>query len=222
MPKKKRMTNKRTEYRRKTKAEHIATMPIETVSRLGGDEGIAKLRQYVRTLKTGYTRRVGQFKRHGVISYAQISLEESMTDQAKKRKIKDMNRNQLLMEFARYSKFFRDKTSTIAGINEVNLEQDKRIFGLDEKGKPLFRMTDKQRKEYWSLYDEFIHQNLEYISMYGSDRVQQAVAEAVYETGSVLDFTSIFKKASDKLKEQAQEEPRHGPNVYSGRGPTFQ
>lgn len=208
--------------KKKTKAEQVAAIPIEMISRLSGEEGMSKLRKYVQTLQTGYKRRVGQFKRRNVTSYAQISLEASMTEQAKRRKIKDMTRNQLLMEFARYSKFFRDKTSTIEGINEVNLDQDKRIFGTDTAGKPLFRMNDEERKRYWAAYDEFIHQNLDLVTMFGSDRIQQAIAEAIETAPKVLDFTDIFDRAIKNLHQRAQEEPRHGPNVYSGRGPTFQ
>lgn len=208
--------------KKKTKAEQVADIPIEIIARLGGESGIAQLRKYVQTLQTGYKRRVGQFKRHGLTSYAQISLEGSVSEPAKKRKVKDMTRNQLLMEFARYSKFFHDKTSTIEGIKEVNLEQDKRIFGTDEKGIAKGRMNEEDRKNFWSVYDEFIHQHSELISMYGSERVQQAISEVILEVADPLNFGEILNRATEKLSKWSREEPRHGPNVYSGRGPTFQ
>lgn len=145
-----------------------------------------------------------------------------MSEPAKKRKVKDMTRNQLLMEFARYSKFFHDKTSMIEGIKKVNLEQDKRIFGEDAKGNAKGRMNDEDRKNFWSVYDEFVNQHSELITMYGSERVQQAISEAILEGTDPNNFGEMLNKAAEKLSKQSQEEPRHGPNVYSGRGPTFQ
>lgn len=208
--------------KKKTKAEQIASIPIETISRLGGESGIAQLRKYVQTMQSGYKRRVGQFKRQGLTSYAQISLEGSMPESAKRRKVKDMTRNQLLMEFARYSKFFNDVTSTVEGIKTVNLEQDKRIFGVDEKGRAKSTMGDSERKSFWSLYDEFINQHAEMISQYGSNRVQTAISEVLLEGSDPKNFVEILSRAQEKLQQQVREEPRHGPNVYSGRGPTFQ
>lgn len=208
--------------KKKTKAEAIADIPIEQIARLKGEEGIGQLRQYVKSLQMGYKRRVGQFKRQGLTSYAQISLEASMSEPAKKRKVKNMTRNQLLMEFARYSKFFHDKTSTVEGIKEVNLEQDKRIFGQDSSGKAQGTMNDSDRKQFWSLYDEFVHQHAELITQYGSDRVQKAISETIQDGVDPHNFGEVLKRAEEKLKQQAQGEPRREPNVYSGRGPTFQ
>lgn len=233
---------KKPTVKKPTKAEKISKIPIEEIASLSGEEGMKKLRGYVSALQMGYKRRVGQFKRQNLSSYAQISLEASMSDAARKRKVSDMTRNQLLMEFARYSKFFNSVSSTVAGIKALNREQDARIFGVDEKGNPLNTMTKDERDLYWSVYDEFFNQETDVFSSYGSSRVQQAVAEvqnsgtdmsdkivAIIKTKSILtgiSFDTLWEiyqreKNGDRPVNLVYEDEKSTPNVYSGRGPTF-
>lgn len=203
-----------------TKAEQIAKIPIEDIVKLGGKEGRKQLEGYVRTLQSGYKRRVGSFVRQGLISYAQISLEASMP--LSSRQIKDMSRNQLILEIARYQKFFNDKTSSIKGIMEVNKEQDIRIFGSDKKGRPRKTMTQEERTQYWSLYDEFLNQNPNASSKYGSESVQQQIAEAMFSQQDSIgtNLVSFLDDVRERLSAKSQEENlRSVPNVYSGRGP---
>ena len=137
-----------------TRAEQISNMPIGQVIKLSGKEGRKKLESYIKSLRFGYKRRVQSFKKKGFISHAQIALEGTLPP-GKEVQLTKMTRNQLILEFARYSKFFQDVTSSEAGIKEVNRQQDIRIFGTDERGRPKRTMTDTERQKYWSLYEEY-------------------------------------------------------------------
>ena len=66
------------------------------------------------------------------------------------------NKAEANAELQRYAKFFRAKSSTVAGAREIMKKQDARIFGVDENGNPLDRMTRSQRENFWTLYDEFM------------------------------------------------------------------
>lgn len=201
---------------KKNKAQEIAEIPIEEIAKLSKEQLIP----YVKSLRYGYTRRVSSFKKKDLISHAQIAFEQSLTTK-KPVQLTKLSRNQLLMEFARYSKFFKDKTSSEEGIKEVNREQDIRIFGADEKGNPLMTMTTQQRMDYWSAYEEFKNQYPQYAGQPYSESVQQSLADAVFDSKS-QSFTDLLANAKKRL-EQKQEEVnlRSVPNVYSGRGTTF-
>lgn len=216
------MPKKKKSARKLTQAEKISRIPIEEVSKLGGSSGEAQLRKYVTTLMSGYKRRVQSFARKGLTSYAQISLESSIAIPS--RSPRDMTRNQLLMEFARYSKFFNDVTSTESGIKEVNREQDARIFGVDKRGMPRKTLTQEERIKFWNLYDEFLNQNPNADYRYGSESVQQALADMMLQgETNENNITLLLDSVAVKL-EQKQRESNVTilPNVYSGRGPTVQ
>lgn len=209
--------------RKLTQAEKIAKINIETVSQLSGEEGKKKLMYYVRTLRSGYKRRVQSFSRRNLISHAQIAFEGTVPKR-KQVQLTKMTRNQLILEFARYSKFFNDQTSTIEGIKEVNRQQDVRIFGADIKGKPRRTMTDQERVKYWSLYEEYLNQNPTSNSRYGSESVQQMLADALFDTSSIQgdNIVDFLDRVEMKLaQKQLDENLRSVPNVYSGRGNAF-
>lgn len=50
--------------------------------------------------------------------------------------------------------FFSWKSSTVKGWEAITKAQDIRLFGVDEKGAPLKRMSDEQRTKFWSAIDE--------------------------------------------------------------------
>lgn len=215
------MAKRKKTVKKMTQAEKISKIPIEEVAGMKGEE-IEKLRNYVSTLMSGYKRRVASFRRNDLVSFAQISFENSISNP--NRKIKDMNRNQLLMEFARYSKFFNDLTSTSEGIRQVNREQDARIFGVDKKGRPIKTMSTSERTRFWTLYDEFLNQNPNADSRYGSDSVQQTIAEMMIDgEADSQNISSLLDRVSENLElKQREANVNRLPNVYSGRGPTIQ
>lgn len=204
-----------------TKAEQISNMPMEQVMKLSGKEGRKKLESYVKSLKFGYKRRVQSFKKKGLVSHAQIALEGALPP-GKEVQLTKMTRNQLILEFARYSKFFQDATSSEEGIKEVNRQQDIRIFGADQKGRPKRTMTDAERQKYWTLYEEYQNQQPTANSRYGSESIQQMVAEALFDTDGTPgeNLVDFLDRVEERLAQKSREENlRSVPNVYSGRGP---
>lgn len=208
--------------RNQTKAEQIASIPIENITKMSGKDR-KTLEGYVITLRTGYKRRVQSFARKGLISHAQIALEGTIPDK-KPVQLTKMTRNQLILEFARYSKFFNDVTSSEAGIKKVNREQDIRIFGQDAKGRPRRTMTDQERQKFWSLFEEYENQNPSASSRYGSESIQQQIAEALFDTQSISgeNLVDFLDRVEQRLAQYYMEENLRGvPNVYSGRGTSF-
>lgn len=212
-----------------TKAEQISKIPAEQLALLKGEIGMKTLRNYARTLQAGYKRRVSSFKRNNKVSYAQLAFENNMPKLSKStRKIKDMTRNQLLLEIARYSHFFNSVTSTIKGIDLVNKEQDSRIFGTFANGKPLSTMSTDEREEYWRLYDNFMNANPMFNITGTSEQVQKVLASVMFKDSKfqgMLDAERIDylkKKLEDFRSEQEAEELKITGglgNVYSGKGP---
>lgn len=203
-----------------TKAEQIAKIPIEEVAKLSGEAGKKKLETYVSTMRQSYRRRVQSFRSNNQVSQAQISLERSLP--ARQVPLKDMSRNQLLLEFSRYSKFFNSETSTLSGIRKVNRAQDARIFGTNKRGVPLATMTPEQRERYWNLYEEFLNQKPLLSAPSYSTHVQQSIAEALFsDKVSPDNLVKFLDEVENKIMESLTTESMEDtPNVYSGRGIT--
>lgn len=206
---------------KKTKAQNIAEMPVNQIMKLQGDTGIETLRGYVRTLRSAYKRRVLSFRKKNLISHAQVALEGTIPT-GKQPKLNEMSRNKLLLEYFRYSKFFKDQTSSEKGIREVNRAQDIRIFGEDTRGMPKRKMTNDERLEFWNLYEEFRNQYPEWsISPYSDDE-QKVLAEAMFLTDGFNDLTLTQKLMRvHELLEKRLYEQNIGdvPNVFAGKGP---
>ncbi len=200
-----------------TKAEQIAHISPEKISKLSGPEGNATLRSYISTMRQGYVRRTRAFANRGLVSYAQIQFEKNQVQSTVP--LKSMNRTQLLLEYYKYQQFFRSQTSTIAGIKKIQREQDVRLFGQSKSGRPLKTMTKEQRELYWELYDEYLNQNPNMNSQVYSERVQQVIAQALF-----VDFenpdqrVSFFQNISNRMEERYIEENIGSvPNVHMGR-----
>lgn len=204
--------------RRKTKAELLADVPLETISKMTKPENIAQLRKDVATLRAGYRRRVGAFNRKGLKSYAQIAVENQIKH-TKNIPVSKMSSNQLLLEYARYAQFFHDVTSTERGIKRVNREQDARIFGVDSRGRPLRTMTQDEREAYWKLYDEFKKDHKEDFAKYQSGRVITALGEIDTSKGlDQPDLTEYFNKFKEHLQEKYEQRNRRNASaVQRGR-----
>lgn len=181
--------------KKKTKAEQIADISWDELVKLKAKspEDMKILRGYVNLLRQGYNRRIGEFKRKKIFSYA--------ADAAKRSKIKnvpvtqlvkgmkpDRARNTLLSEFAKYQQFFQSQTSTIEGINKVNAEQDERIFGENSQNDTTSAderrsMSTDERRTYWNVYEDFMESDSIVKTAYmTSERVQQMLAEAMFDS----------------------------------------
>lgn len=189
--------------KRLSKAEQIAQMPIEDIisSASGGNRTV--LEKYASTLKGGYTRRINQFSKAGVFSYAQEAYEKNGPAPDRKTPFKKMSYNQLVHEIARYQSFFNSQTSTISGINEINREQDARLFGVDENGNPLDTLTNEERTLMWSLYMEYRNQ---YKGKFGSNQQQRMLATMVKQGVENLDVPTILRRARDRLYYRSRRE----------------
>lgn len=223
-----------------TKAEQIAKMSPEMFSKIKNDEaGRQQLISYLRTLNSGYNRRISSFRRNHLVSHAEISFEASFAKSPRKELVvKNLTRNQLLLEIARYSKFFNDKTSSVAGIKEVNKEQDKRIFGTDKRGRPLKTMTAEERTLYWTIYDEFKNMFPEWRGQPYSESIQTLLADVMFEQDfegfkdlededytpfeSMTLMEKLIKLEKDMRERQTILNLEDVPNVLSGKGPRFQ
>ena len=173
--------------KKKTRAEETAEISWDELVKLKAKNptDMKKLKSYVNLLRQGYNRRIAEFNRKGIYSYA--------ADAAKKSKVKNVPvtqlvkgmsperaRNVLLSEFAKYQQFFQAETSSIEGIKKVNKEQDKRIFGNDTKKQA---MTDEERRAYWDLYEDFMESDTIGKTAYmTSERVQQMLADAMFDS----------------------------------------
>lgn len=203
-----------------SRAEKIAMKSIEDIVKLKGEEGHKQLISDVKALQFAYKRRVGAFKRKGLISHAQLALERE-TPQSKPVPLTEMSRTQLIYEFFKYAQFFQAETSTEAGIKRVNREQDIRIFGADARGNPKRTMTDEERTLYWDTYEEFKNQYPADInSVYSSEQIQQFIADAIY--GRKRKYTRVttymLRKIRKNLRQNKLEENMEDvPNVLSGR-----
>ena len=148
----------------------------------GTDAGVKELSRYVNILRRGLDIRKKQIEKAGEYSYALDKLKNSKLKNVpasqigKGRSLKD-RRNLLLQEIARYQAVFESETSTVEGIKAINREQDARIFGVDETGQPKGKMSNEERREFWSLYEEYEKFDPTFSSKYGSDTTQRVVAD---------------------------------------------
>lgn len=204
--------------RKKTKAEQIASIPIqEVIKRYGKNR--KELEKMLRTLRTGYNRRVSSFKRKDLISHAQIAFEKEGPPIKKPVQLTKMTYNQLIYEIARYSKFFTSQTSSEKGIKAVNKAQDIRLFGADNRGRPKHSMSTEERQRFWDLYEEFKNQNPSKFVNFGYNMIQQTIAD-IASRGNELttdNMMDLLNKLDDALEESYNELIMGDvPNVYSG------
>lgn len=242
---------------RKTITETIAEIPIEEVAKLttsGVD--MERLQNLVADLRRGYKARLKLFEKKGLYSYAADKAEKEMgiDPRTPRQIVSDVTseadpeqmgqalaraRNILLSEFAKYQQFFQQKTSTVAGIQEVNEAQARQIQGTLS---PV-SMSQQELSQFWDLYDEFKSladrnspyrsvesQRAVYQVMFNNDRSQdaelfkQGVREAFmeYEPGSKL-YTIykaqyLLKKERERLEIEAAAEARGDVTTLSRGG----
>ena len=243
--------------KRKTIAETIAETPIEEVARLTTNStDMERLINMISDLRQGYKARLRLFEKKGLYSYAADKAEKEMgidprtprqivSDVTSEADSEQMGqamaraRNILLSEFAKYQQFFQQKTSTVAGIQEVNEAQARQIQGTLAPAS----MSQQELSQFWDLYDEFKSladrnspyrsvesQRAVYQVMFNNDRSQdaelfkQGVREAFmeYEPGSKL-YTIykaqyLLKKERERLEIEAAAEARGDVTTLSRGG----
>lgn len=136
-----------------------------------------------------------------------------------------MKRVEAIAELQAYKKFFGSKSSTVSGAREIMLQQDARIFGVDEAGKPLKRMTRKERENFWSLYDEFLTSDTYAALGYANyPKLQQEIGKIVKQrrrdpkTGKFVGFDLGTAMKELALALGGDDYDTSDDDIFSGRG----
>jgi len=136
-------------------------------------------------------------------------------------------------EIFRLQEFFDSQSSTVPGARKIAIEQDKRIFGSNEKGKPAQRMTLEQRTNFWAAYQEFVSMQKEsYVRNMGSNTIQQYLGQMVIEAskrsgrdygfGSATDYAELRRRLEEEKAEEDWEmnDYEYGDSdIFSGKRP---
>lgn len=183
------------------------------------------LRNYFKAIKRSVSASKSAFARADEYSYA---LDKYLKAAQKRPKIsiEEMSRYRLIAEIASFRKFRESETANLAGARRVYREQDIRIFGKDESGRPLSSMNRYEREEYWDLYEEWEAQYRKTNTDLSSSQVQMNLAELMFNRpltfGSQL-LTEKLEILQNMSRAQKDEIDRtgFGSNEYIGYGNDF-
>lgn len=174
-----------------------------------------------------YERITGRPVSHA--SFKGTPLEDiTMPDYSSQRPISKMTRNQMLGEIMHLQEFFQARTSTVPGARKVMIEQDARIFGINEKtGKPAKRMSVEERTRMWRNYIKFVgtHPNIVNLLEGGSNRVQQYFGQWVKDNKGEMSVSDIEEAFNDLMDEYMTEDwewddyEYEDSDVFSGTRP---
>lgn len=203
-----------------------------------GDEQIdlrsmsnAELRAVLKDSLTGTSRRISSLKRNESFSYAMFRYEQDMAKtfvngNAGLKKLlsvdpdKDRSRSyrELLQKAVKIThNFWASATSTKAGARKEQVEQSKRIFGVDKRGNPNRIISFEESKDFWALYDEYYNRFPDK-QRRDSDRVQRMLGEFFSDpmrrytrkryANEEIPFVDMLNEVRTKLKalEWADEE----------------
>lgn len=200
------------------KKDFIALDPSE-IGRLRAPQ----LRELLRGARQLYNAQASTFKKYeGKVWSPALDKMEDYYDEKGIRKISRMKVADMRNEIFRLQEFFEAKTSTVPGARKVMADQDRRIFGSDEKNRPLKRMTLEQRTNFWAAYNEFISMESEqYVRDMTSSAIQEFLGQMVIESAKKADDFWLDRGTVDELKERlrkkkAQEEWELGEFDYDG------
>ena len=168
-----------------------------------------ELREILRGARQLFDKQEKIFKSRedSVYSFAYEKMKDFYEDNGKKA-VSRMKRSDMQKEVARLQDFFKSDTSTLPGTYKVMREQDARIFGTDESGKPLKRMTLEQRTNFWASYNEFVNMNSEaYIRDMTSNKIQQYLGDMIIDMAKHHDGDFMFTAGDfNHLKTILQEQ----------------
>ena len=114
----------------------------------------------------------------------------------------------LLQAFGQYKMFFNPAetaTNTVEGIEQVNREQDRLLFGTDEQGNPVRSMTSSQRRKFWEIVDAIRASDLitpadEYF--YRAEGFQQLFFSGKFQHGTVARRTQMLVDYFESMRGQ--------------------
>lgn len=173
---------------------------------------IEKARKLLKSVRGLTTKRINLLKKNESFAYAEHTLDTRMKELyigGKKPSANKIKQASVTKELERYRSFWSSKTSSLEGAKEEQIEQSKRIFGVDEYGEPVRLMSYKESVAFWSIYDEFYNQMKAKASDLDSDRVQQILAMVMpledlsnlsKEQIKAIDFTAVIDNAYEQLR----------------------
>lgn len=185
-----------------------------------------ELRELLRGARQLFSNQEKTFKRYEKSVYSPaLDKMQSYYEDNGQQSVSRMRVSKMRNEIFRLQEFFDSQSSTVPGARKIQIEQDKRIFGINEKGKPAQRMTLEQRTNFWAAYDEFVKMQKEsYVRNMGSDTIQQYLGQMVidaskrsgrdYGFGSMSDYEELRRR----LEEQRAEEDWEMSNYEYGDG----
>lgn len=203
---------------------YIRKLDIASLGKMSKKEVVQLLNQVRHT----FNIRQGQLEKvkKNVYSPALEKMEEYYEENGAT-PVSKISRNKAINEIARIQEFFNAKTSSVKGAREVMRQQDIRIYGKNELGNPVHRMTVEKRAKYWSVYDEFLSTYKNAEAIFGSDKIQQFLGERVTKKKgkfikdgiSADELQAIFDNLTANLEDE--EDGQFRGNVYSGRGDDY-
>lgn len=175
-----------------------------------GKEPMSKLLKKVRSATA---RRTASLSKNKSYSYASHQFNQSIKKtymSGKLPPIENMSYKQMERELRFHHQFWSSKTSTSSGARKEQLEQSRRIFGTDKKGKPIRVMTLEESRAFWSAYEEFYNMYKDSTARFDSTRIQQAIGSTMSMLGGFVepdsDLVKILSEAMEKLKYQSELE----------------
>lgn len=198
-------------------------MSSSEISSLNTKDGSAQ--EMLRQFREKFRYRQKAFSRAGKNVYSPaLEKMESYYDRNGVQSPDSMNVNKIRSELFHIQDFFKSDTADVKGARKVMRDQDARIFGTNEKGQPLKRMTIEERTKFWSVYEEFLKTYKNAESLYGSGKIQQYLGDltlqdrkksGVFARGEI----GLMKQMSDlqkMLRENAGEYNADMRNVRQG------
>lgn len=159
---------------RKITYAKLKSMDASEISKLNQKDAAEMLRQF----REKFLYRRKAFDRAGKNVYSPaLEKMEGYYDRNGVQSPETMNVNRIRSELFHIQEFFNAKTGDVKGAREVMREQDARIFGKNERGTPLKRMTIEERTKFWSVYEEYLKTFKNAEAKYGSERIQQFLGD---------------------------------------------
>ena len=174
----------------------IKSMDASEISKLDQKHAAEMLRQF----REKFRYRQKAFDRAGKNVYSPaMEKMEGYYERNGVQSPESMNVNRIRSELFHIQEFFNSKTADVSGARKVMREQDARIFGVNERGLPRYRMTIEERTKFWSVYEEYLNTFKADEARYGSDKIQQFLGDITIDDRG---RKNMFKKGSIGLIQQ--------------------
>lgn len=174
----------------------IKSMDASEISKLDQRHAAELLRQF----REKFRYRQKAFDRAGKNVYSPaMEKMEGYYERNGVQSPESMNVNRIRSELFHIQEFFNSKTADVSGARKVMREQDARIFGVNERGVPRYRMTIEERTKFWAVYEEYLNTFKADEARYGSDKIQQFLGDITIDDRG---RKNMFKKGNIGLIQQ--------------------